>query len=67
MDKVMFKLSTYLQFISTHCTLDVSIISGKPEVHLMISLWSKTFKKCNRPAFKFYLGKLNNNKNSHMV
>ena len=28
-----------LQFISSQCTFDVSIIFGKPEVHPIISLW----------------------------
>ena len=56
-----------LQFISNQCTLDVSFISGKWEVHPIISVVKKTLQKCNPPDFRFYLGKLNDKNFPHMV
>ena len=38
----------------------ISVISGKPEVHPVMSQWEKTFQKYNSPDFKFYPGKLTN-------
>ena len=40
----------------------ISLISGKPEVHSIISL-----KKCNPPDIKFYLDKVNNKFSSYCV
>ena len=37
-------------------TRHVSLISGKPEVHSIMSQWFKTFKNVTLPDFKFYLG-----------
>ena len=34
------------------CSLDVSVISGKQEIHSIISHWYKTFQNCNPPDFK---------------
>ena len=49
------------------CTLKAHLMFPLfPEV-FSISLWYKTFKKCNLPDFKFYLSKLNNKKFPHMV
>ena len=42
---------------------EVSVISGKPEVHSIISQWEKTFQKCSPPDFKFY----HNKKIPHVV
>ena len=44
------------QFVSSHT--DVYVIFGKREVNPIISLWLKTFQKCNPTDFKFYLGKV---------
>ena len=43
------------------CALDVSIFSGKPEVHPKSHCCKNTFQNCNPPDFKFYLGKVNVN------
>ena len=53
-----------LKFISRQCALNVSIITGNPEVYPIISLWYKTFQKYNLPDFNFYLGKLNHKNKS---
>ena len=44
-------LKVELQFVSSQCALDVSIIVRNPEVIRV--------KTCNPPDFRFYLGKLN--------
>ena len=47
-----------IKFISNQCALDVSVISGKPEVHTKFFSGNKTFQKCDSPCFKFYPSKL---------
>ena len=44
-----------LQFISSQCTLDVSVISPSHNFFVV-----KIFKKCESLDFKFHLGKLDN-------
>ena len=39
------------------CELDVSVISGRPEVHPIISLWYFFLNKFTPLDFKFYLVK----------
>ena len=46
---VITHLNLFLQVFSNASACHVSIISGKPEVHLMV-----------KNDFKFYVGKLNN-------
>ena len=50
--------------VSSQCTRSKSSLAWKPEVRPKCFEWYKTFKKCYPPDFKFYLGKLNNKKNS---
>ena len=52
-------LKVELQFISSQCALDVSIIVGTP--------YFLRVKTCNPPDFRFYLGKLNKTKQPHMA
>ena len=49
----MFCYLLPLQLISNASVLNISVISGKPEVHPTISEWQKNFSKLEPPDFNF--------------
>ena len=65
--QIMYTRHRLLKFISNQCVLDVSIMSGKPEVHPGIFSGKKLLRNINFTDFKFYTSKLTNKNFPHMV